>query len=333
MSKDPYRILGVGKDATADDIRKAYRKLAKASHPDLHPGDPQAAATFRELAAAHDILGDSAKRARFDRGEIDASGAERAPERPSSAPGGPGSGASSRYYYRDYADAGATGGYGTTAGFEDFEDLSDLFSAGLGRGRKGPRPGRDLRFHLTLDFLDAANGLRKRVTLPDGPVLDLTIPPGTRDGEILRLKGKGAPGLNGGEAGDGLVEISVPPHPAFQRDGDDIVIEVPITLDEAVLGGKIEVPTISGKVAMTLPPGTTSGDVLRLRGKGIHPANRPAGDQRVILKIALPPAIDGALANFLSQWRKDHPYDPRAPLMAQTTPAAHTAHAGRSKTS
>ncbi|MBK1664544.1 molecular chaperone DnaJ [Rhodospirillum rubrum] len=332
MSKDPYRILGVGKDATPDDIRKAYRKLAKASHPDLHPGDPQAAATFRELAAAHDILGDSAKRARFDRGEIDASGAERAPERPSTQ-GGADPGASSRYYYRDYADAGATGGYGTTAGFEDFEDLSDLFSAGLGRGRKGPRPGRDLRFHLTLDFLDAVNGLRKRVTLPDGPVLDLTIPPGTRDGEILRLKGKGAPGLNGGEAGDGLVEISVPPHPAFQRDGDDIVIEVPITLDEAVLGGKIEVPTISGKVAMTLPPGTTSGDVLRLRGKGVHPANRPAGDQRVILKIALPPAIDDALASFLTQWRQDHAYDPRGPLMAQTTPAAHTAHAGRSKTS
>jgi DnaJ-class molecular chaperone len=307
LSEDPYKVLGVARDASQDDIRKAYRKLAKQAHPDLNPGDKKAEERFKAISAAYDIVGDPDKRGRFDRGEIDASGAERPPQ---------------HEFYRQYADADGGFRYQSSAGFEDFVDLSDLFSGvfqrgGRGGGRTMRMKGQDLRYNLSVDFLEAVNGATRRVTMPDGRTLDLTIPAGVRSGQTLRLKGKGMPGANGGPDGDALVEIEVRPHPLFERDGNDIVVELPISLDEAVLGGKVEVPTVTGKVSVAIPKGASSGQTLRLRGKGVPAGrDRPAGDQRVKLKIVAPPRIDDALESFMKSWRESHGYDPRAGMRA-----------------
>jgi len=306
VSDDPYRVLGVSKDASQGDIRKAYRKLAKELHPDLNPGDTAAEDRFKKVSSAYHLLNDPEQRARYDRGEIDASGAER-PEQP---------------FYRQYADADGGGRYHSSSGFGDFEDISDLYSdlfGGRGDGSHTVRArGRDFRYHLEVDFLDAVNGAKRRITMPDGQTLDLTIPAGTRDGGVLRLKGKGGSGMGGEASGDALVEISVKSHSVFRREGDDIVVDLPITLDEAVLGGKVDVPTVTGRVAMTVPKGASSGDVLRLRGKGVKAARRTAGDQRVILKIVLPETVDENLSKFMENWRKAHRYDPRAKLRRAT---------------
>ena len=306
MSEDPYKVLGVARDASQDAIRKAYRKLAKEAHPDLNPGDKKAEDRFKSISAAYDIVGDADKRARFDRGEIDASGTERP---------------SQQGFYRQYADADGGGRYQSSAGFDDFADISDLFSdmfqrggrgGGAGRGPRQMR-GQDLRYQLPVDFLDAVNGAKRRVTMPDGKTLDIAVPPGTRSGQTLRLKGKGAPGVNGGPDGDALVEIQVGGHPLFERDGDDIVVELPISIDEAVLGGKVAVPTITGKVNLTIPKGASSGQTLRLRGKGVPAGkDRVAGDQRVKLKIVMPAGIDEDLETFMKSWRESHAYNPRA---------------------
>ena len=171
-----------------------------------------------------------------------------------------------------------------------------------------------MRYTLEIDFLEAATGAKKRVTMPDGGVLDLAVPEGVADGQVLRLKGKGSPGAGGSEAGDALVEIKVRPHPQFTRAGDDIALELPITIDEAVLGAKIEVPTVSGRVQLTIPKGTSSGRVFRLKGKGVHNASTGrTGDQLVSVRIVLPEKIDDKLAYFLSEWRQSHRYDPRKP--------------------
>ncbi|MGE0665588.1 MAG: DnaJ C-terminal domain-containing protein [Sphingomonadales bacterium] len=305
MSEDPYKVLGVARDASQDAIRKAYRKLAKEAHPDLNPGDKKAEERFKAVSAAYDIVGDADKRARFDRGEIDASGAERPPQQD---------------FYRQYADADGGFRYQSSAGFEDFADFSDLFSQMFQRGggqagARGPRPmrGQDMRYQLSVDFLDAVNGATRRVTMPDGKTLDISIPPGTRTGQTLRLKGKGMPGANGAPDGDALVDVQVSRHPVFERDGDDIVVELPISIDEAVLGGKVPVATITGKVNLTIPKGASTGQVLRLRGKGVPAGkNRAAGDQRVTLKIVMPPGIDSDLETFMRTWRESHAYDPRS---------------------
>lgn len=300
MSDNPYEILGVDAKASSDEIRKAYRRLAKKHHPDLNPGDKVAEETFKRVSAAHDLLGDPEKRARYDRGEIDAAGMERPQER----------------YYRDFAGAGNER-YSSDAGFADFaadDIIADLFGRRAGR-RTFRMPGRDLHFRLSVDFLDALRGTTARVTLPEGGTLDVRIPAGTRDGQVLRLRGKGEPGMGGGPPGDALVEISVKPHRFFTRDGDDIRLTLPISLTEAVLGGRVEVPTPTGRVMMSVPKGASSGRVLRLRGKGAPRADGSSGDLYVTLSIALP-AHDPDLEAFTEAWEAGRMYDPRKGLEA-----------------
>ena len=310
MSDNPYKVLGVERTATHDEIRKAYRKLAKALHPDLHPDDPRKQAEFQAVSAAHDLLRDPEKRRRFDAGEIDSSGQER-PERP---------------YYHQYAGQNAGQRYDQGFGMGEQEDLSDLFAEMFGRRhRSGQQPhdqafharGPDLRYHLEVDFLDAARGARRAVTMPDGRSIEIAIPPGVRDGQTLRLRGKGAPGFGQGPAGDALVTIAVAPHPIFTRNGDDIELELPVTFDEAVLGARVDVPTVEGPVSMTIPRGASSGQRLRLKGKGIRHA-KTAGDQFVRLKIVLPPAIDREMETLAERWREHAAFDPRADLRRMT---------------
>ena len=302
MSRDPYELLGVKRDAPQKEIQGAFRKLAKKLHPDLNPGDKNAEARFKEISVAYELLSDEEKRARFDRGEIDMTGAEQAP----------------RNYYRDYASSGGAGGpYHNGGGFADFGDADDIFAnffsrrAGAGGAGSFRTPGRDRHFSMEVDFLDAVNGAKTQVKLPDGAALDVQIPPGTRDSQVLRLRGKGEPGFGGGPAGDALIEIKVRPHRFFTRDGDDIRLELPITLGEAVLGGKIRVPTPSGPVDLVLPPNSSSGKVLRIRGKGVPCGNAGAGNVYVTLKIVLPDRPDEELAGFMKRWTSGTTQNPR----------------------
>lgn len=321
MAEDLYAALGVARTATAEEIRKAYRKIAKSSHPDLNPGDKAAEARFKAAQAAYDILGDAEKRGRYDRGEIDASGQERAQQQS----------------WRRYADADpdthGAARYHSDAGYADFADLSDVFAdlferGGRGRTRAGGpgdgpgdgglrMRGPDRRYHLEVEFLDAARGATRRLSMPDGGTLDVTIPAGVADGTVLRLRGKGAPGIGGGPAGDALVELAVRPHPRFRREGDDVVLDLPVTIDEAALGGRVDVPTIGGTVRMTVPKGSNTGDVLRLKGKGVARTGG-AGDQRVVLRVVMPDTVDAELEAFLKTWREKHRYDPRAALRRET---------------
>ena len=314
--RNPYDVLDVKPDASEAEIRATYRKLAKKFHPDLNPGNKQAEARFKEIGAAYDIIGDKEKRARFDRGEIDASGTEQ----PASPYGD----------YRHYAEADAGERYRGSGfrGAENMsqEDLEDLFSyfGGAGRGgRGGGRNGRqfrmrgdDRRYLLQVDFLDAINGAQKRLDLPGGKTLDVRIPAGLRDAQILRLGGQGDPGIGGGPPGDALIEVHVEPHPLFRREGDDIHMELPVTIAEAVLGAKVAVPTVDGSVTMSIPADSNAGRVLRLKGKG---AMKPGlkgerGDQYVALKIVLPDPADPELTAFLKDWSPSHRYDPRSKL-------------------
>jgi DnaJ-class molecular chaperone len=308
MAEDPYVVLGVPRNASEDDVRRAYRKLAKELHPDVNPKNRAAAEErFKKVSGAYEIIGDADKRKQFDRGEIDATGEPR------------------RGFQRTYAGgggpfAGRQGGAGGARPGEDFsfgDIFSDLFGSMRGRGEAGSPfgvRGRDLRYSLEVDFLEAATGAKKRVTLPDGGILDITVPEGVPDGQVLRLKGKGAAGVRGAEAGDAHVEIRVRPHEHFKRVDDDIVLDVPITIDEAVLGAKIEVPTISGRVQLSLPKATSSGRVFRLKGKGVHNSTaKHTGDQLVTVRIVLPETVDDKLAYFLSEWRQTNPYNPGRP--------------------
>ena len=309
MADDPYSVLGVAKSASAGDITKAYRKLAKKLHPDLNPGDKAAEEKFKQITAAYDIIGDEEKRGRYDRGEIDAGGQERPQQR----------------YYREYAGGEEGARYRSTAGYEDIGAFSDLFGDLFGErggmrggagGRRFSMRGQDAQYRLDVDFLDAVNGTKTRITLPDGGTLDVTIPPGVTDGQVLRLKGKGNPGMGEGGPGDALIEIAVRPHPVFKREGDDILVEVPITLDEAVLGGKIEVPTVTGRVSVTVPPGANTGQTLRLKGRGVK-RGAASGDQLVKLSVVMPQRVDDELKAFAEQWRESHRYDPRGKLKEQ----------------
>jgi DnaJ-class molecular chaperone len=295
MADDPYSLLGVPRSASQEDITRAFRKLAKELHPDVNPNNKVATERFKKVSSANELLSDPDKRRKFDRGEIDASGEPRRAYQPQGAPFGA----------RRPAGAGGPEDLG-------FGDIFDgLFGNRGGRAQTVFR-GQDLRYTLEVDLLEAVAGAKKRVTLPDGGVLDLAVPEGVNDGQVLRLKGKGQPGPRGGEAGDALVEIKVRGHAHFKRVGDDILHDLAISIDEAVLGAKIEVPTATGRVQLTLPKGTSSGRVFRMKGKGV--ANRitgTSGDQLVTVSIVLPEAIDDGLAYFLSEWRQKNAYDPR----------------------
>ena len=302
MADDPYAMLGVSRNATPDDVSKAFRKLAKELHPDLNPGDKAAPERFKKVSAAYEILSDPDKRVRFDRGEIDGSGEPRRGHNPFG--GGPFAGRGGR----PGAAGPGTGGPADDLGFGDV--FSDLFGART-RQRATVR-GQDVRYTLEVEFLEAVAGAKKRVTLPEGGVLDLAVPEGVDDGQVLRLKGKGRPGPRGAEAGDALVEIKVRQHRDFKRQGDDIVLDLAVSIDEAVLGARIEVSTASGRVALNVPKGTSSGTVFRLRGKGVRNLTTGAsGDQLVTVRIVLPDQIDEQLSYFLSEWRQKHAYDPR----------------------
>jgi DnaJ-class molecular chaperone len=302
-----YDVLGVKRDASADEIRKAYRKLAKRYHPDLNPGKPEAEARFKAISAAYDLLSDPEKRARYDRGEIDESGAER-PTR--------------SYYYGPHAE-GAQGWKYQPEGEMDLSDLEDLFAAfgstgrrARGRGGEGFRArGADRHYTLTVDFVTAATGGKQRLSLAPDEWLDVTIPAGIEDGQVLRLRGKGGAGLGGGPAGDALIEVHVAPHPLFRRDGDNIQMELPVSLAEAVLGGRVTVPTVTGPVTMTIPKGSDTGRQLRLRGKGIQRRGRP-GDQVVTLKVVIGRSDHPELAAFLEKWTARDAVDPRQGMPA-----------------
>lgn len=307
--RDPYEVLGVGRSATADEIKSAYRKLARTLHPDLNPNNPRAEEQFKEATAAYDLLSDATKRKRYDRGEINADGQERM--RPRGRPGG-GPGAR--------GGAGAAGG-GRAWSFDSMFGDDDIFSDIFARASKGPggrqhtapRKGPDANYRLHVSFEEAALGTSRTVSLTNGKRLTVKVPAGTDDGTVLRLKGQGGPGTGGGPDGDALVEIKVKPHPVLKREGTAVVAEIPITLHEAVLGGKIEVPTVGGKVRLTVPKGSNGGTTLRLPGKGIPSPDGSAGDQLVRLRLVLEDPSDPKLESFAKKWKPNAP-NPRAKL-------------------
>ena len=298
---DPYQVLGVTSTAPLDDIRKAYRRLAKKNHPDLHPGDKGAEARFKDIATAYGIVGDEGQRALFDNGKIDATGAELPPQQPQPA---------RRPSYREQAQA--------QPGFKyerrwngNGADEDDLFAELFGRRERGPARGADVSYSLSVDFIEAIAGAKKRVVMADGRTLDIAIPAGLIDGQTLRLRGQGQPGAGGGETGDVLVVIHVKPHPVFRRDGASIRSTLPVTLGEALAGTKLAVDTVSGPVTLVVPKGSTSGTTLRLKGRGV-PSPGGAGDHYIEIKVVLPPVPDDDLVAAIVAWEAKHPYDPRA---------------------
>ena len=299
MAGDPYKELGVARGASADEIKKAFRKLAKELHPDKNPGDKAAEERFKRITAAFDLLGDAEKRAKYDRGEIDADGREqfRAP---------PGGGGRSGGF-------GGFGGSGGRGGFEDI-DLEELFGAfggggrTAGRGGFGGGKGQDVRATLDISLEDSIAGTTRRIQFSDGRMLDVVIPKGASEGQVIRLKGQGAPG-RGGQAGDALIELKIAPHPVFKRDGADLTMDLPVSVPDAVLGGKIQVPTPEGAVMMTIPKGSNSGKVLRLKGRGAY-AGGKRGDLLAKLAVTLPETPDDDLIRFATEWRDKRPYKP-----------------------
>jgi DnaJ-class molecular chaperone len=306
--RDPYTVLGVSKTASQDEIQKAFRKLAKKHHPDLNPGNKEAEAKFKEISQANEILSDAEKRRRFDAGEIDASGQEMPP----------------RGFYRDQAGGPSGRKYYRAGGHEEFVDMGGIFSEmfgesrghGLGGGAQGfegfDMGGLPVSYTLAVPFLVAARGGKQRVNLPDGRTLDIDVPEGTTDGTTLRLKGQGMPGTKGKPAGDAFVEIRVEPHAFFEARDNDIHVELPVTLSEAVLGGRIKVPTVGGSVMMNVPAGSNTGTTLRLKGRGLlDRKSGQRGDQYAKLKVVLPDKPDDKLKAFLEAWEAGKTQDPR----------------------
>ncbi|MGH7027108.1 DnaJ C-terminal domain-containing protein [Brevundimonas sp.] len=304
MAGDPYKELGVARGASADEIKKAFRKLAKELHPDKNPGDKAAEERFKRITAAFDLLGDAEKRAKYDRGEIDADGREQFRGFGGGHPGGGGG---------RQGGFGGFGGSGGRGGFEDI-DLEELFGAfGGGRAKSGfgggfGGKGQDVRATLDVSLEDAIAGTTRRIQFSDGRMLDVTIPKGASEGQVIRLKGQGAPG-RGGQAGDALIELKIAPHPVFKRDGADLTMDLPVSAPDAILGGKIQVPTPEGAVMMTIPKGSNSGKTLRLKGRGAY-AGGKRGDLLAKLVVTLPETPDDELIRFATEWRDKRPYKP-----------------------
>jgi len=318
--RDPYEVLGVPRGASAAAIKSAYRKLAKKHHPDANKNDPKSAARFSELNAANEIIGDEERRKQFDRGEIDAEGKPRFQGFPGGDPRGRrGPGGFETHTFR-------TGGAGPSGfGGGGFEDILNSMFGGAARGG---RPGGgttfefdtggialdlDLSVAMTVSLEESVNGVEKRVRLPTGKELNVKIPPGVVAGQQIRLKGQGetAPGH---PPGDLLITVSIAPHPYFKVDGSDLRVDLPITLYEAVLGGKVRVPTLGGAVDLSIPKNTSSGRVFRLKGKGLPKPNGTAGDLFVTTRIMLPDGNDAQLEGLMQKWRDGHPYNPRSDL-------------------
>jgi DnaJ-class molecular chaperone len=328
--RDPYEVLGVTKSASAADIKSAFRKLAKKLHPDANKHDPKAAGRFAELNAAYEIVGDKDKRKAFDNGEIDAEGKPRfqgfegfGPQ-PGARGGFGREGAFETFSWGPEGLRTSSGGSAGARGFGGFEDiLKDVFGArgAAGRGARGggnvhfepedfgAGAGRDVSASLSITLPEAAKGVKKRVQLPTGKEVEVKIPPGLDEGQQIRLKGQGLPGA-GGRNGDLLITVSVTPHPLFLRDGADLRLDLPVTLYEAVLGGKVRVPTLDGAVELAIPAGTNAGRTFRLKGKGF-PGKERKGDLLVSVRIVLPEEHDAELETLMRKWREAKPYDPR----------------------
>ena len=300
MAGDPYKELGVSRGASADEIKKAFRKLAKELHPDKNPGNAAADERFKRITAAFDLLGDKDKRAKFDRGEIDADGREQ---------------------FRGFGGGGPRGGPGGNPfgqggarqqGFENI-DLDELFggmfggAARPGGARAGgfPGKGQDVKATLEISLEDSISGATRRIQFSDGRMLDVAIPKGAGDGQTIRLKGQGAPG-RGGPAGDALIELKVAKHPIFTREGADLTMDLPVSLPDAVLGGKVPVRTPEGTVSMTIPPGSNSGKILRLKGRGAFVGGK-RGDLLAKLLILLPEETDDRLTRLAQEMRANSP--------------------------
>ena len=322
--RDPYQILGVAKNATQADVKKAFRKLAKLHHPDQNPKDPKAKEKFAEINSAYEILGDEKKRGAFDRGEIDAEGKPRGFEgfgpgagggfrRGPGGPGGPGAGPGGQHFEFNF---------GGGSPFDAADIFSDLFGAGGARGGgRGPgaqhmrQPGADVALDTFVSLETALHGGHARVLTPAGKTLEVNVPAGVEEGKQIRLRGQGQPSPTGGPAGDALVTVRIQKHPHFRVDGRDLRLDLPVTLYEAVLGGKVEAPTLGGKVELTIPPKSNSGKTLRLRGKGLPAAGgQPAGDLLIALRVTLPEGDWAALEEVAKKLQDKAPYNPRVEL-------------------
>ncbi|HYA05551.1 MAG TPA: J domain-containing protein [Xanthobacteraceae bacterium] len=326
--RDPYEVLGVDRKASADDIKSAYRKLAKKLHPDANKNDPKAATRFAELNAAHELLGDEDKRKAFDRGEIDAEGKPRfrgfegfgGGPRPGGG-FGPDTGFESFHFGPEGFTRSTRRGRGAGGGLGGFEDILKEAFGSMGRGgRAGARStfepedfgmGADVQAEMTVSLPDAARGATQRLHLPNGKNADVKIPAGITSGQQIRLKGQGMAGQAG--PGDLLITVTIAPHPVFTLEGADVRLDLPVTLYEAALGAKVRVPTLDKPVEITIPPWTSSGRTFRLKGKG-YPAKSGHGDLLATIRIALPERVDAELEALMKKWQGEKPYDPRSDM-------------------
>lgn len=316
LARDPYQELGVSRGASAEEIRKAFRTLAKKHHPDANPGDKASEEKFKRVSAAFDLLGDPDKRRRFDAGEIDADGRETMR---GFGGGGPFGGGSGGY------GGGGPGGFRTEFENIDLSDiLGEVFGRGAGAGARGgagpgggfggfggfgPQRGADVRAKLEIDLEEAIQGAKKRIAFSDGRTIEVAIPKGASDGQTLRLKDQGAPGKGG--PGDAFIELSVRPHPIYHREGDNLLMDLPVTVYDAVLGGKVQAPTPDGLVTLTIPKAANAGQLLRLKGRGMPDSRGRRGDLLARLVITLPERPDSQLEKFAAAWRKERPYTPK----------------------
>jgi DnaJ-class molecular chaperone len=336
--RNPYEVLGVPRNASADEIKKAFRKLAKKHHPDANKNDPKSAVRFAELNSAYEIIGEEDKRKAFDSGEIDAEGKPRfqgfqgfhpgagGPGGFQPRPGGPGA---THFETFSFGPEGlrrsAAGGRAQSGGFGGFEDILGSVFGMRGQQESGfssfaeapeaPARGQDASVDVNITLEDLARGVHKRVTLPTGKHLDVRIPAGLTDGQQIRLKGQGWPGQRGASAGDALVTVHVLPHASFKVEGEDLRVELPVALYEAVLGAKVRVPTLGGAVELAIPAHTNTGRTFRLKGKGLpRKGGSGAGDLFATVRIVLPEQADPDLDELMRRWRDAKPYDPRKDL-------------------